>query len=191
MKNPSRIAVFSLLAVLAGCATPVTLVNPAARVSVGDGVSVMSQTSWNSIAGQGQVIWTKNGLSLDTVHFVTGVKSGAPLYQIPGLRKDMMGAFDSKMLPNDVQDLVVSTTEKEGFDNVRSGNLSPCPFGVVPGFCFDLDFATKDGLSMKGRVMAIKRTDRLEMIEFRAPAEYYYGTVLPDVTQLFASAQVQ
>jgi hypothetical protein len=192
MKNVTRIVAFGFLIILGGCATgPGMLVSPATRVPVGDGVSVMPQTAWNRIVLPGQMIWTQNGLTLDTVHFVTGVKDGAPLYAIPGLDKGALGAFDSKMLPNDVQDLVVSTTEKEGFVNVRSGNLSPCPFGSAPGFCFDLDFVTGNGLAMKGKVMAAKRADKLDVIEYRAPSEYYYPTILPDAVQLFASVEVQ
>jgi len=40
---------------------------------------------------------------------------------------------------------------------------------------------------MKGKVIAAKRADRLDLIEFRAPAEYYYETIAPSVTAVFAS----
>ena len=186
MRFTTRIAALSLSLLLGGCVA-VTLVDPSKPAPVGDGVTVMPQVKWNQLSSSGQILWTQNGFTLDTVRFTNGVKNGDPLRPVLGMRKDALAAYDSKMLPNDVQDLVVGTLQKEGMTNVRSANLSPCPFGTVTGFCFDLDFATKDGLTMKGKVIASKRADRLDLIEFRAPAEYYYDAVSPSVTAVFAS----
>lgn len=181
-----RLAALSFSLFLSGCVA-VTLVDPAKPAPVGDGVTVMPQVKWNQVSSSGEIVWTQNGFTLDAVRFTNGVKPGAPLRSILGMRKDMLTPYDSKMLPNDVQDMEVSTLEKEGMTNVRSANLAPCPFGAAPGFCFDLDFATKDGLAMKGKVIASKRADRLDLIEFRAPTEYYYDAVSPSVTAVFAS----
>jgi hypothetical protein len=190
MRSSARIAALCLSLLLAGCAT-VSLVDPAKPAAVGDGITVMPQVKWNQLSSSKQIVWTQNGFTLDAVRFADGVKSGAPLHPVAGLRKDTLGTFDSKMLPNDIQDLEVSTLEKEGMTEVRATNLAPCPFGSAPGFCFDLAFATRDGLAMKGKVIASKRADRLDLIEFRAPVEYYYETVSPSVAAVFASINVK
>jgi len=184
-----RLFCLSLLVGLAGC-NSITLVEPGKPVSVGAGVSVMPQVKWNQISpSKGETVWTQNGPSIDTVYFLTGVADGKPLYPVVGMRDADIGVFHANMLPNDVQDLVVGTMQKEGFDNVRAGSLSPCPFGTASGFCFDLDFVTKDGLLMKGKVKAYKSSDTLTLFEFRAPSEYYYADMVPIVDKVFASVE--
>ena len=192
MKASIRISALFVSLLLAGCGTA-GLVDPGQPASVGDGVSVMPQVKWNQFSNSHlhEILWTQNGFSLDTLRFVTGIKSGKPLYPVLGVRKDMLDAFDAKMLPNDIQDLVVSTMEKEGLENVHPGNLAPCPFGTASGFCFDLDFATRDGLMMKGKVIASKRAGQLDLFRFQAPAEYYYDAMSPTVTSVFASITIK
>ena len=176
-------------AALAGC-TQITLVEPDKPATVGTGINVMPQVRWNQIAPRkGETIWTQNGPTIDSVYFLTGVTDGKPLYPLNGMRDADVGVFRTNMLPNDVQDLVVGTMQKEGYYNVRAGSLAPCPFGAVTGFCFDLDFATKDGLVMRGKVLAAKRGDTLNLFEFRAPSEYYCGTLSPTVDKVFASVE--
>ena len=102
-----------------------------------------------------------------------------------------VAVFDSKMLPNDIQDLLVGTLQKEGYQNVRPGSLAPCTFGSGTGFCFDLTFASPDGLEMKGLVLADKRDSGLDMVAFLAPSEYYFGELSPTVSKVFASIQAK
>ena len=153
-------------------------------------LTVMPQIKWNQFSGDHK-IWTVNGPNLDSLHFFTGIKSGQPLFVPLGARKEQMALFDAKMLPNDVQDLVVGTLEKQGYQNVRPGNLGPCPFGAATGFCFDLVFTTGDGLEMKGLVLAGKRDTTLDVVEFLAPSEYYFGELSPTVSKVFASVQAK
>jgi hypothetical protein len=192
MMRVSRfISLLLLCAAAAGC-NAVTLVEPGKSAQLGNGVSVTPQTSWNQLAPRkGQTVWTQNGPAIDSVYFLTGIADGKPLYPVAGMRDADLGVFRDNMLPNDVQDLVVGTMQKEGFSNVRAGNLTPCPFGTATGFCFDLDFATQDGLVMKGKVQAHKNGATLDVFEFRAPSEYYYPALAPTVDKVFASAVAQ
>jgi hypothetical protein len=187
MRRKSRILV--LLALLAGgCNTP-TLVDGSKPATVG-GLTLTPQTNWNQISlDSGHMVWTQNGLTLDSIHFVTNVQDGKPLYPISGLRTADQILYRGDMLPNDVQDLVVSTLQKEGYENVRAASLAPCPFLGATGFCFDLDFATKEGLVMKGKVAAQKRETALDLVQFRAPAEHYFTSLAPTVDKIVASAQ--
>ena len=164
------------------------VVGPDKPADVGDGISVMPQITWNASAVQDEIIWTRNGFTLDSLHFLTGIKPDRPLYRVPTDQRGQSGnSFSVTMLPNDIEDLLVTTLQHQGFENVRGGNLAPCPFGAQTGFCFTLDFATGDGLVMKGKAIALKRADRLDAIEFYAPAEYYYANLAPAVDRLFAS----
>jgi hypothetical protein len=182
------LALMAVGALAAGCAN-VTLVDPAKPQAMGD-ITVMPQIAWNQFSGDHK-IWTVNGPGLDSLHFLTGVKSGQPLFAPFGVPKNEMAVYDAKMLPNDIQDLLVGSLQKEGYQNVRPGDLAPCPFGTATGFCFDLAFATADGLEMKGLVLADKRDSGLDMIAFLAPSEYYFGALSPDVSKLFASVTLK
>jgi hypothetical protein len=187
-----KIPLFLLALLLAaGCNMP-TLVGPAGPVNVGEGVRVMPQISWNQLVpDKGHTVWTQNGQALDSVHFATGVQDGKPLYPLLGIRSDDLTPYRSNMLPNDVQDLVISTMQREGYEGIRASGLTPCAFGGAGGFCFDVDFANRNGLLMKGKVAARKRGAVLDLFQFRAPSEYYFPALSPTVDQVFASTQAE
>lgn len=187
VKCLGRLAALSTLLMSAACAN-VSLVPADRAASVGNGVTVMPQRQWNQIKAD-HIVWTAEGANVDQISFLTGIKSGKPLIEIPGMKDEQIGIFDAKMLPNDVQDLVVGTMTKMGYQTVKPGNLTPCRFGNGQGFCFDLDFSTSSGLQMKGMTMARKQADTLDVFLFEAPSEYYFGALSPTVSKLFASAQ--
>ncbi|HJR56151.1 MAG TPA: hypothetical protein VJ798_06205 [Rhizomicrobium sp.] len=187
MPRTSRIVV--LVALLSGGCNMPTLVDGSRPATIGN-LTVSPQANWNQISlNTGHTVWTQNGLTLDSLHFLTNVQDGKPLYPISGIRTADQLPYRGTMLPNDVQDLVVSTLQREGYDNVRAGSLAPCPFLGATGFCFELDFATKEGLVMKGKVTAQKRDTALDVVQFRAPAEYYFPSLAPTVDKIVASAQ--
>ncbi len=189
MKYANRLTVMALVFLTAGCAQ-VTLVDADKPVMVGNGVTVMPQRQWNQIKSD-HIAWTADGPNVNNIHFLTGIKPGKPLFHVFGVDDKLLGTFDAKQLPNDIQDLVVATMGKRGYQNVRSGNLTPCAFGSGNGFCFDLDFVTADGLAMKGMTKARKQADTLDVFLFEAPGEYYYGELSPTVSKIFASAQTK
>jgi hypothetical protein len=147
----------------------------------------MPQRSWNRLTGDPEV-WTAQGPQIDQVRFFSGIKSGTAL--IPAVGGDRLD-FDAKMLPNDIQDLVVATLQAEGNKTIQATNLAPCTFGSGKGFCFDLSFASPAELEMKGLAMARKQNERLDLIIFQAPVEYYFGEMSPDVQKIFASVQAK
>jgi hypothetical protein len=182
-----RIAAIGTLLALGACAN-VTMVESNKTVTLGNGLSVTARSPWNQISGD-HVVWTTQGANVDSLHFITGVKSGQPVVRIPGANRENQSLFDIKMLPNDIQDLVVTTLTRQGYQNVQAGALAPCPFGAGTGFCFDLNFNTPDGLEMKGMVMARKQGDTLDAFLFQAPGEYYFAQLQPAVKDVFASVQ--
>jgi hypothetical protein len=189
MRHLRPLIVSALALALAGCAT-LELVPADKAASVGNGISVMPQRSWNKIAKNPDT-WTTQGPQIDRVRFFAGIKPGHALMEIPGMKPEQVGLFDAKMLPNDIQDLVVATLQKEGDKTIQAGNLAPCNFGAGKGFCFDLTFVSPADLEMKGLAMARKQSDRLDLILFQAPAEYYFGQMSPDVQKVFASVQAK
>jgi hypothetical protein len=43
---------------------------------------------------------------------------------------------------------------------------------------------------MRGRTLANKRPEQLDLLFFLAPSEYYYDAISPTMDQLFTSIQV-
>jgi len=189
MKYLNRLVALGAVLLTSACAN-VSLVPADKPATVGNGMTVMPQRQWNQIKAD-HVVWTAEGTGVDEIIFLTGIKSGKPLFEMPGMKNEQIGIFDSKMLPNDIQDLVVGTLTKMGYQAVRPGNLTPCPFGSSQGFCFDFDFSTSGGLQMKGMTIAHKQTDTLDLFLFQAPGEYYFGALSPTVSKVFASAQTK
>jgi len=189
MIDLNRIAVLGALLFTAACAN-ISFVPADRPAAVGNGITVAPQRQWNQIKDD-QIVWTTEGSNVDKLIFLTGIKPGQPLLEVPGIKDERIGVFDSKMLPNDIQDLVVGTLTKTGYKTVQPGNLTPCSFGSGRGFCFDLDFSTRDGLQMKGLTMARKQGDTLDVFLFEAPSEYYFGALSPTVSKVFASAQTK
>lgn len=190
MKFLIRVAALAALTALGGCAGA-TLVPQSQSVTVGNNIFVTPQTQWNQFNINDHLVWTTQGVGVDSIHFVTGVKAGSPFIKILGVDSKALGAFEASMLPNDVQDLIVASLTRQGYENVRAGALAPCPFGAATGFCFELDFANKDGLAMKGMVMARSQNGVLDALLFQAPGEYYFAQLQTSVKSLFASVQTK
>src|SRR5689334_12739890 len=111
--RPFALCVLALT--LAGCGN--ALIPGDRMASIGNGINVMPQRPWNRIATDPET-WTTQGPQIDQVRFFSGVRSGHAL--IPGVRDDRLD-FDAKMLPNDIQDLVVATLQREGNKTIQAG----------------------------------------------------------------------
>src|SRR6185503_8962245 len=107
-----------LVLALSGCAT--ALVAPDRPAEVGNDVTVMPQRAWNRLTNDPEA-WTTQGPQIDLIRFFSGIRSGDAL--IAGVRGSRFD-FDAKMLPNDIQDLVIATLQLEGNKAVRADNLA-------------------------------------------------------------------
>ena len=188
----ARLLVLASGLVLAAC-VGFQAVGGGKPVNVGGSITVDSQVAWAHASGANTsgAIWTIDGFGLNELRFLTGIQPGSPLMQVSGVPRRELGAYQTSMLPNDVMDLFSSTLTRTGQQQVRPSALRPAPFGSVQGFRFDLEFVTKDGLQMKGMVLAAQRDGKLDLILFTAPAEYYFERHAPTVEQIFASIRVQ
>jgi hypothetical protein len=161
-------------------------------VNVGDDITIQPQVAWANAFGPGisGTVWTIDGLGLNELRFLTGIVPGRPLLDVQGVPRAELVGYNATMLPNDVMDMTVSTLGKLGNQQVRAAALRPAPFGAASGFRFDLAFATKDGLEMKGIALASQRRGKLDVILYIAPAEFYYDRNVQVVERIFASIKV-
>lgn len=175
---------------LAACAS-YTAVNADKAVDVGDGVSVMPQIQWGQapMTGFRGTLWTEDGASLDLLYFFTGIEPGKPLIDVRSA-DGKERVYDKTMLPDDVMELLVTNFQNLGYTDITTANLKPAPFGALTGFRFDLNFATHGGLLMKGTALAAQHGDKLDLIVFAAPSEYYFDHYSDTVDKLLSSVTV-
>ena len=191
MTDGKRIVLtLALLTLLSGCAG-VDLVTAGQPSDLGDGISVTPTTAWARIRTvNSEPILTIDGIGLGEVRYFTGVKPGDPIFKVQGYTGAQIGAYSATMLPNDVIELFVANLTKAGGQDVQTSGLRPAKFGSVDGFRFDVTFVSRDGLNMRGEVLAAQRGGKLDMLVYTAPDEYYFARRQPDVEQLFMTIKL-
>jgi hypothetical protein len=189
--TPRKFIAPALLAfgLLSGCAG-VDLVAAGKPADLGDGVSVTPTTAWARVHAGSVALLTIDGIGLGEVHYYTGIKPGSPIVEVHGVAKTEMNTYAANMLPNDVMELLVANLAKAGAQGIQATGLHPSKFGSADGFRFDLVFVSRDGLNMRGFVLAAQRGGKLDVLLYSAPDEYYFSHRQPDVEQLFATLQV-
>lgn len=186
-----RVFVLGVTLLAAGCAA-YSAIDATKSVPVGDNVAVTPQIAWAKAnrPGLNGTLWTADGVMLDSLMFFMGIEPGQPLIHISGTSKsELPRPYQVNMIPDDVMELTVSNLSKIGYQQVKTSNLRPAPFGKVDGFRFDLSFSTADGLEMKGTAIFAQRGGKLDLILFYAPGEYYFGHYADTVDKLFASIE--
>ena len=188
MKIIRSLVLGAAMAMLSGCAT-YSLIPANQTVDVGNGVKVSTEISWakQDLPNLSGTVWTADGVELDALMFFTGVAEGKPLIKPDAVRTKELRLYKADMIPDDVMELLTSNFGHIGYEQIKTANLRPAPFGAAQGFRFDFDFVTKGGLQMKGEALAAQRGKALDLILFMAPAEYYYDRYAPTVEKVFGS----
>lgn len=167
------------------------------EVRVGDdSMAVTPPREWNKIAGSLFVDihavedWTQNGLYLDGISFVTGLKDGKALvYQ---RRRDdrQVPKFRSNMTPPEIAAMIESLFRvRGGAVEFKTISMVPRPFLGTNGFQFDYEHLDGDEVRRKGRAVAAVINGRLYMILFDAARSHYYNALLPDFEAIVSSAR--
>ena len=168
------------------------------EVRVGnDSMAVTPPREWNKIAGSLFVDihavedWTQNGVYLDGISFVTGLKDGKALvYQ---RRRDdrQVPKFRSNMTPPEIAAMIESLFRvRGGAVDFKTLSMTPRPFLGTNGFQFDYEHLDSDEVRRKGRAVAAVINGRLYMILFDAARSHYYNALLPDYEAIVHSARL-
>ena len=206
MKRRSTIALFAAAAALSACSSVGTgeygfsdysLVR-VQRVSVGNGsLVVVAPRPWNrhrSVLFEDRrevEDWTLNGPDLDTISFVTGLKSGKSLIRQRRTASQQVPEFRFNMTPPDIAAMIESLYRvKGGTVDFRTLSLQPRPFLGKNGFQFDYEHLDDDELWRRGRAVGVVSDGRLYMILLDAAKSHYYDAELPDFEALVGSAEL-
>ena len=169
------------------------------RVQVGDGsLSVAAPRPWNRHRTRlfedirEVEDWTLNGPVLDSISFVTNLKSGRYLIRQRRSEDQQVPKFRDDMTPPEIAAMLESLYRvRGGTVEFRTLSLAPRPFLGTNGFQFDYEHLDSDELWRKGRVVGAVVNGKLYMIMFDAARSHYYGNGLPDFEAVVASARLR
>jgi hypothetical protein len=136
--------------------------------------------------------WTLNGPYLDSMSFVTGLKSGRHIIrqrrrdaqQVPPFRAEMTAPEISAMLESFYR-------VKAGAIEFRTTGLIPRQFMGYPGFQFDYDHLDSDEVWRRGRAIGAVINDRLYLALLDGARSHYFPAALPDFEIVANSARLK
>lgn len=172
---------------------------PVKRVSVGDGSMIVSAPRpWNchrpiTFEDVRQVEdWTLNGVSLDAISFVTGLKDGKSLICQRRSASQQVPIFRSNMTAPEVAGMIESLYRVRGGSiDFKTLGLQPRPFLGTNGFQLDYEHLDDDELWRRGRAVGAVIGGRLYLILIDAARSHYWDAALPDYEALVASAELR
>jgi hypothetical protein len=167
------------------------------EVRVGDdSMAVTPPREWNKIAGSLFVDihavedWTQNGVYLDGISFVTGLKDGKALVYQRSRDDRQVPKFRSNMTPPEIAAMIESLFRvRGGAVDFKTVSLAPRTFMGASGFQYDYEHLDGDEVRRKGRAVAVVLNGRLYMILFDAARSHYYNALLPDFEAIVNSAR--
>lgn len=159
------------------------------RVAIGRAYTVDPQIEWSAASQGNRDVWTVDGLTLQAVHFIKGVRKGWTLLGNRGAQNDEWPTFDPGMTPHESLEFIVASLSRFGLANVEPYGLRPQPFGQAQGFRFDFDFLYPDGLEGRGLAAGAVIDDRLQLILYVGARQHYFPEYLDEVEAIIASIE--
>ncbi|MDX1374304.1 MAG: hypothetical protein R3357_02000 [Burkholderiales bacterium] len=185
------------LALLAGCATPYSLVEPK-RQTVAGVISVQPGMKWNRMGisnYEGHVeAWTLDGPVLNTLLFFTGVPDGEPLFvrrSENSARVEKPPVFRSTMNPLEIQELLEATVARF-FDTTlaESRSLRAQTIANGHGFRFETRLVGRDEVERRGVFVGTVQKGKLYGAWFQGAKLHYFERYLPEFDHIVASAKL-
>ena len=186
-----RIATIAVLLITLTACAQYSLVE-ARTQKIGGAYTVDAQIAWNKHAEGKVEIWTADGPGLEALRFIKGLNDGDALFTRPvGTAKEIkFPAYRVGMTASEVMEFVVDSLGRAGAAEVEARGLQPARFGAVPGFRFELTFATAQGLEMSGLAAGAVIEDALHLILYTGARVHYFPKYRDDVERLLGSIEM-
>ena len=186
MNTRSIISILVML-LLSSC-THYTLLEPQ-RHQVSAVYSVEPQIQWSRVKTGAIEEWTVDGPILQAVRFFDGVKDGDPLVPVYG-ENQKRPLFRAGMNATEVQEFVVDSMSAMGFTDMRAENLRPFQFGSLPGFRFELQYLSAEGLELSGIAAGTTSGEKLYLILYTGARSHYFDKHKADVERMLQTIQI-
>ena len=125
---------------------------------------------------------------LNRLQLAGGLAAGKSLLKAPD-KEHKVPVYRADMSMNEVTGFVTDSLAAQGLKDVTARAVSPAAFGSEDGVRFDVSARTEQGLDMSGVVLAAKKADKLSVIIFLAPTEYYYGLRAAEIEHILGTAR--
>ncbi len=186
------IAALCILVALAACET-ISAVGPG-PVEIGKVYAVNTGKVWSKFPGESRThrvaSMTIDGQRLNSLDFFDGLKPGQSIVYTAD-RDKLIPKYQADMSANELADFILDSYAVQGLANPKTTSLQPEPFDQMKGYRLEFTGAYRSGLVLRGVAKYAVREDRLYMIIFYAPEEYYYGLHENEVNALLASATLR
>lgn len=193
MKFRLKIVAIAALAVLV--ASPVAawkLVKKGEPVIVAKSAMVVTASEdWNRVT-RGYVknteLWTLDGISLNEIYLIGGAATNTTLFYEFDKKNNPLPRFNDTMTLTDLPDLVERTWRVGRRASVfKMGAIEPAKMGGKDAIRFGYDYVTENNhLAYKGQVTATIVDKKLYLIDFEAPAMYYFNRDRPKAEAIVA-----
>jgi hypothetical protein len=191
MKNMMKIFAIALLLTLIGCVSAGgKLVKAGSTVPVFD-MEMQTSLDWAKQRWGRFETWTIDGGQLNEFVVFSKIKPRENVFL--GFRETKRHPdgtwYKLGMRPDELRDLILDGMRNQGLANVESSNLRPASVSGATGIRFEMKFTNANGLNYGGTVMALERNERLTVLVWDAPLEYYHGRDIEAVNKLIDSVR--
>jgi hypothetical protein len=175
---------------LTACAGGVKLA-PAGAYQAGS-YSVNLGSDWNAIpikTGKRKKasLLTKDGQLLNAVYLFSDLEAGDSLLR-ERRRENPVPKFDTELSDLELAEFLVDSLIKGGaYAGLTTQNVRPDSFNGEDAIRFDLSGNTKAGLNVEGSALMSVIDEKLNIILFMAPSEYYAAKDRADIDGIFNS----
>ena len=191
LKN--RITLLLILIFLGACASPGGKLQQAGSTATVFDMQVTSNLDWARIKGPRQELWTIDGTSLNSLAIYSGIKPNEHVFLLGREKKSNPNGpwYRTGLRADELRDVIVDGLKGQGWVNVAASNFRPHDFAGKPGIRFDLSLTNPDGLIYRGSVAAIENGGKLNMLFWKAPAEYYAPRDVSSVSSMLDGVRIQ
>lgn len=175
---------------MVACATGPQLA-PAGKFDAGS-ISVNLGSDWNAIPiktgkRKASSLLTKDGSLLNAIYLFHDLEEGDSILR-ERRKEEPVPKFDTELSDLELVEFLTDSLQKgSGMTAMATQNVRPDTFNGEDAIRFDLTGKTPAGLNMEGQALMGVIDDKLNLILFLAPSEYYADKVRADVDGVFDS----
>lgn len=191
MKNFAKYALLTLSALtITACATGPQLA-PAGPYTAGS-ISVNLASDWNAIPiktgkNKKSTLLTKDGPQLNAVYLFHDLNEGDSLLR-ERRKENPVPKFDTELSDLELAEFLMDSLSKgSGYTGMATSNVRPDTFNNEDAIRFDINGKTQAGLNIEGSALMSVIDEKLNIILFLAPSEYYAQKDRGDVDAIFNS----
>jgi hypothetical protein len=167
------------------------------RVVIEGSLAVRPTRTWSKVSDlipdSKATVWTMDGINLDKLHFVAGLRDDEPINgDRPGRAPEPR--FHSSMSATDVMELFASSVARQGGSRamVKTWGLRPEKFAGTSGFRFDFTLVDQaDEVERRGLAVGAVHEGRLFLIFYHGAKIHYFAKNVDEVEAVIRSARLE